>query len=366
MQDRPRNKFSKRAARRWCGWLAAGAIWTGGGFLAAAGAEPVAVPLAELDARFCPVDLPVCMEYDVGYRFLNIELRRIGKIVVTTTIGTWRHRSKGVEVPALFLDVRADSPDSGKKGRRSRVSLHDRMVAVLTVPDLEALLFANYADEYLHPLIGRARENLSSALYSTESGRLEYEGRDLKSGVLSTNLAHPEELLELSRKIRPVMDFLIRQCAPEALDAPAAAGPADPDRIVVNIDGQVVALRLVTRRERSPAALGRRKFDALHVSTATERGSKVKPRNFHAWCLPFETLAEKQGDSALLAAARAAPVRSVVPLVLNYELGLGNVRATMTAIHLGGTGGTNAVSRPPECPAATDAKTNDECGQSAP
>ncbi|MCX6998661.1 MAG: hypothetical protein NTV49_16665 [Kiritimatiellaeota bacterium] len=312
------------------GLVVAGVVWAGGWILlAAASADPAVVPLSELDARFRPVDTPISMEYDVGYRFLRIELKRIGKIVATTTIGTWRHRLTGVEVPALFLDVRADSPDSGKKGERSRVSIHDRMVAVLTVPELEVLLFAKYSDEYLHPLIGRARETLSSAMYNTEAGRLEYEGRDLKSGVVSTNLVNAEALLELSRRIRPVMNFLIRQCAAKF----KASVPEEPERIVVNMDGRVVALRLVTELERSPVCLGRRKFDALHVSTATERGSKVKPRDFHAWCLPFETLAEQQGDSALLTAARAAPIRSVVPLVLDYELGLGHVRATMTAIH---------------------------------
>ena len=349
-------KKPARISPAWRWLLLAGGLWAGGGLLTVARAEPAAVPLAEVDARFRATDPAVCMEYDVGYRFLHIELRRIGKIVATTTIGKWQHRVKGVEVPALFLDMRADSPDNGVKGQRNRVSIHDRMVAVLTIPDLEVLLFSKYSDEYLHPLIGRVRETLSCSMYNTESGRLDYEDHDLKSGMVSTNLANPEALLELSRRIRPVMNFLINQCAKKSPEA----GLADPERIVVNMDGRVVALRLVTHLERSFACLGRRKFEALHVSTATERGSSIKPRNFHAWCLPFESLAEQQGDPGLVTAAREAPVPSVVPLVLNYELGLGNVRATMTAIHLGRAGCTNSVSLPPEGPPATEAGKDDE------
>ena len=124
------------------------------------------VPLAQLDKRFTPVETPVFMEYDVGYRFLNIEMRRVGKIVATTTIGRWKHSVTGNEVPALFLDMRVNSPDSGKAGERGRVSIHDRIVAVMTVPDMQALVFAKYTDEYLNPLIGRCKESHSWSLYS--------------------------------------------------------------------------------------------------------------------------------------------------------------------------------------------------------
>jgi|GEM_PF-1463883 len=353
MQERC-NIQTRQAARPWRRWLAAGAVWAGGWLSAAAGTEPAAgaepavVPLSEFDARFRPVDQPVVMEYDLGYRFLHIELRRIGKIVATTTIGKWQHRVKGVEVPALLLDVRADSPDSGKKGERPRVSIHNRILAVVTVPELEVLLFANYSDEYLNPLIGRARENLSYAVYSTEAGRVDYACHHLQSGVVTTNLANPELLMELSRRVRPVLNFLVRQC--EKKDG--EAGPDEPERVMVNLDGRVEALRLLTHQERSPACLGRRKFDALHMSTATERGSKARPRNFHAWCMPVETLAGQLNDAALLTVARTAPVRTVVPLMLIYELGVGSVRATMTGIHVGREGAASGVARPVENPAA--------------
>ena len=58
--------------------------------------------------------------------------------------------------------------------------------------------------------------------------------------------------------------------------------------------------------------------------------------------MSFETLAMTLHDEALIQSARHAPVETVVPLALDYELALGSVRTTMTAIHLG----KNADSTP--------------------
>jgi hypothetical protein len=289
------------------------------------------VPLAELDKRFTPVEAPVFMEYDVGYRFLNIELRRVGKIVASTTIGRWKHRVTGVEVPALFLDMKVNSPDSGKAGERGRVSIHDRIVAVMTVPDMQALVFAKYTDEFLNPFIGRSTEALSWSMYDTQSGHLEYENHDLKKNEVKTDIVNPEALMELSRKIRPVMEFLVAQYQSPSPDA----ATSDKGRIVVNMDGKVVALRIKTTREKSPSCLARNRLDSMLIKTVAERGSSIKPRDFQAWSMTFKQLAALLHDDSLTQQAIHAPVETVVPLAVNYELGLGSIRATMTSIHVG-------------------------------
>jgi hypothetical protein len=289
------------------------------------------VPLSELDRRFTPGEPAVFMEYDVGYRFLNIELKRVGKIVASTTIGRWKHRVTGVEVPALFLDMRVNSPDSGKAGERSRVSIHDRIVAVMTVPDMQALVFAKHTDEYLNPFIGRCSEALSWSLYDTQSGRLDYENHDLKKNEVKTDLANPEALLELSRKIRPVMEFLVSQYRSPTPDAASS----EKGRIVVNMDGKVVAMRIRTERDKSPSCLARSRMDSMLIRTVAERGSSVKPRDFLAWSMTFKQLASTLNDDSLVQSALKAPVETVVPLAVNYELGLGSIRATMTAIRVG-------------------------------
>ena len=292
-------------------------------------------PLATLDERFTALETPVCMEYEVGYRLMNIELRRIGNIVATTTIGRWRHRITGQDVPALFLDMKVDSPDSGKPGDRGRISIHDRIVAVLTVPDLQALVFAKYTDEYLNPIIGHTVTALSWSMYDTQSGQLEYESCELKTGVVSTNLVNREELLKLSRRIRPVMEFLVGQYKAPSQDQAVL----DKGRIVANMDGNVVALRILTKREKSPSCLERPRMESMCIKTVAERGSSVRPRDFRAWSMTFVKMAEMLKDAELAKAAKTAPVETIVPMAVDYELGLGSVRCTMTSIHVGKTPG---------------------------
>ena len=288
--------------------------------------------LADLDARFTPGGPPVCMEYDVGYRLLRLEFARVGKIVATTTIGTWRHRVSGESIPALFLDMKVNSPDSGKAGARNRVSIHDRIIAVMTLPEMKALVFAKVTDEYLHPLIGRKKEAMIVSVYDAQAGHMEYSTCNFQTGMSSTNLANPEALYDLSQRIRPVMDFLVSQHREGAKDA----ADINKGRIVANLDGKVVALRILTEPGRSPACFERQRFESTCIVPVAEPGSSVKPREFHAWSLDFKKLAALRNDAALIKAARDAPIESIVPLVMDYELGLGSVRTTMTAIYMRG------------------------------
>jgi len=208
-------------------------------------------------------------------------------------------------------------------------------------------VFSKYTDEVLNPLIGRSKESLQWSLYDTQSGRLEYENHDLKQGEMKTFLMNPEALMELSRKIRPIMEFLVKQTlSPDSKGENPGQG-----RIVVNMDGKVVALRIVTERKKSPTCLARRRFDSMGIETVAERGSSIKPRDFHAWSMTFKQLAKTLQDGSLIESADHAPVETVVPLAVDYELGLGNIRATMTSIHLGAdskAAGSSAVAESPK------------------
>ena len=317
------------------GWGAALIV----GAAAAVGAQEPARALADIEARFTPREPPVAMEYNVGYRFLALELARVGRIHMTTTVGDWRHAVTEQPVRSLFLDVRVDSPDSGRPGERRRVSLHDRMIAVLSVPDMQALLFAKYTDEYLNPLLGRSRVVLMDSRYDAQSGRLAFEQKDLLKGTVTTNLANPEALLELSRRIGPLMEFLVAQHAAPSEESALS----DRARIGVNMDGKVVALRFKTYPEKSPVCLDSERLPSLCVTTVPERDSQVKPRDFHAWSLPFGELVATRNDPGLVEAKRRAPVESLVPLVIDYELGLGSVRCTLTDIRSGAEASTNAL-----------------------
>ena len=303
------------------------------GMVSGGWAAPGADPLEDIRARFRGNEAPIVMEYQLGYRFLNIELSRLGHIRLTTTGGMWRHRITGEEVPAVFIDVRVDSADRNTERKKNRVSIHDDMISVLTMPDLHALLFAKLTDEYLNPLLGRSSRAQSVSTYDTQSGSMEFMRRDLSgTGRVDTALSHPEDLLELSRQIRPIMDYLIGQCRTNQ-----AGTVKGRDRISVNLDGEVVALKLVTHREKSPGCLDRARLDALRVETVPVGKRQSRARDFFAWAIPFDELAEVLNDDGLRASACEAMVESVVPLVVDYELALGRIRASLVSVALDGT-----------------------------
>ncbi len=284
--------------------------------------------LADTRARFRGTDIPIVMEYQLGYRFLNVELTRLGSIKLTTTGGLWRHRVSGQEVPVVFIDVHVDSFDRNADRDKNRISIHDEMVGVLTLPDLHALLFSKLTDEYLNPLFSRRTISRAFSVYDTQSGAMEYVHRDLnEGGGVSTNLTRPEDLLELSRQIRPIMDYLISQCR---TNQPGVM--KGRDRISVNLDGQVATLQLVAQKERSPACLDRKRMDSLRIETVPVGKRQNKARAFLSWAVPFDVLAEVLDDNGLRDAACAAMVESVVPLVVDYELAVGRIRASLLSV----------------------------------
>jgi hypothetical protein len=307
--------------KRMCGWWLA--VLCVAGSLGAAEDR-----LADIRARFRGTDTPIVIEYDLGYRFLKIELSKLGKIHLTTTIGQWKHRVSGEEVPAVWVDVRVDSDDQGKPRERLRVCLHDEIVAVLTLPQLEALLFAKVTDESLRPLFGRRHVAQAVSCYDAQAGQMEYRQQDFIKDTVSTNLSHPEALLELTRQVGPIMEFLVSQYR---VKTPGVSTNAPGVCISANLDGQVVSLRLDTRKERSPGCFGRRRLESLHIRTLPMTGGQARARDFHAWAVTFDALADYLGDDVLKREARES-LAAVTPLVVDYELGLGRIRASIVSV----------------------------------
>jgi hypothetical protein len=285
-------------------------------------------PMAEIRERFRSQDRPVLMEYRLGYRFLNMELSQLGKIHMSTTTGLWRHRITGKEIPVVAIDVRVDSMDAGKEGERNRISIHDQMVSILTLPDLEALLFAKVTDENLNPLFGRRSVTQAISVYDTQSGHVECTRYGFDGQSARVPLSRPDDLLELSRQIRPIMNFLVGQYRGKKADI------ADKDRISVNLDGQVVNLKLVTHKERSPVCLNRERLDSLCIETVPLGKKQARARDFFAWAVPFDQLADLLDNDLLRGAAQKALVESVTPLVVDYDLAIGRIRASLVSATL--------------------------------
>ena len=288
--------------------------------------------LCYLESRFHATEAPIVFEYEVAYRFLNMEISRLGTLALCTTVGTWAGEPAATSnTPVVFMDVRFDSRDGRQAGSRSRISIHDRIVAVITVPGMDALLFAKDTDEYLNPLLGRTRVLRSVSCYDVESGMLDFWHYDLPTDSVSTNLSDPQAIIDLSRKLRPILEFLMEQShgagketlSPESLN------------ISVNASGHVVPLRLKTVRERSPGCLGRVRLDALRVEAVPARRTDERIYRFRSWAVPFVDLADYLNDEPLKAVSRSAFVKAVVPVSAEYELALGAIRMTLVSARQG-------------------------------
>lgn len=313
---------------------------------AASGVESV----SEMEKRFHPDAMPIRMTYDITYRFLGMEFGFLGRMEVMTSIGTWKQRVSGDEIPAVFVDVRVLSK-ACLKGEGGRSRINDRMVAVLEIPSMNALVFAKETDERLNPVLGRSSVSRAVSCYDTQSGALDYSRLNLITGNVSTNLSAPEAIFKLSRKIGGIMTFLAaRYVRDESVKVPADAG-----RVAVNLDGQVVNVALLTNPAKSPACLDHRRFPSLHVQTAMDRGAPVRAREFQAWGMLFSDLAAAIGDDGLKQAARTAPINAVVPLVMDYELSLGSVRVVMNDSVVGSEE-SPALASVPEGPVPMDKK----------
>ena len=288
--------------------------------------------LATVRNRFQARETPIRMEYDVAYRFLSFDVSRLGRIALTTTIGTYRHRVTQQDMPAVLVDMRMDTPDRSKPPARDRISIHERVTAVLTLPNLEALVFGKEADDHLNPLIGRKVVVHSVSCYDTESGGLEFSKRDLIDGTVSTNVSNPQALLELSRNILPLTQFLLNRYRGQETGG-------EDGRLSVNADGEIVPLVMQTRLEKSPEFMDDQRTSSLHVQTKAEKPTRARVSAFEGWAVPMDELADRYGDDAVRQVAQSAPVKSVVPLAVEYELRLGSIRATLTNVCTAAPGG---------------------------
>lgn len=287
--------------------------------------------LCYLERHFQPTEAPVVLEYTVGYRFMNVEFARLGSLMLRSTLGQWTWNGETNAVPSVFVDLRFDSKDGTEPGQRGRVSIHDRIVAVVSVPDMNALLFAKDTDEYLNPLIGRTKVLRSVSCYDVQSGTLDFWHYDLRSGTVATNISDPQAIVELSRTVRPILDFLVAQSHG---DGGEALSPENL-RISVNASGHVVPLRLRTVKDRSPPCLGRERLSALRVDAVSMQKTDQRIYRFRSWAVPFPELADYLHDDALRGVARDAFVQTVVPVTAEYELALGAIRMTLQSARPG-------------------------------
>ncbi len=322
------------------GWGTRVGICVGAALLAIglprAGAEEAV--FGELTARFEASKPTVQMQYRVGYRFLHLEMKYIAEATVLATEGVWRPARGGDTLPACLVDFRLNTRDAAGLPDESRgsVSIHNRIVSVLTIPDLTALVYAKRTDQRIHILRQRSRMD-SVELFDLEDGTLHYTGHDYQTGSQTNDLAGRSEL---TRQGREVCRFVQRIAAAYGRES-QPAGQVSGDPVYIYTEGSLVpfALRFKDRRE-NVTVVGR-SIPSLHLLAQPKptRADRGKGRDFEMWTASFAAVSEQVQEPRLLALSRESVSFSMVPLITDLELPLGAIRGTLTDIRIVEPGG---------------------------
>lgn len=285
----------------------------------------------DLRAAFVP-DMPtVTMSYDVTYRFLGVRLMRIARADIRTTEGHWINRQTGRHTPACFAEMTLRTFNQDEEPESCRLYVNDRIVSVLTMPELDTIAYAKWTDEHINPIFGKAQRFRHAHMYDLESGALSFRSEDFLTGEVSTNLDGAADLMSQGKNVSSILKLMseIYYGRQDMLNA-------DSDfRLHVNIEGTAVPFAVHTFNEEAPLRFRERDWPSLCVEVEPAREAPdIKSNGFAMWATSFRDLAARMGSDELSAVADASPAWSMVPLVADYGLSLGTLRCAMTSIGL--------------------------------
>ncbi|MCF7837820.1 MAG: hypothetical protein K9N49_04250 [Candidatus Marinimicrobia bacterium] len=320
------------------GLLLSGMAWGAVGAADPAGGDVVAPALPSPDklietlrARFTPAKPTVRLEYEVSYRLLGLELISLAEAVIEATEGLWAGPD-GQLRPVCYIEFdvasRRDQPDAARRGR---FEIRNRMVSVVTMPDLETLVYFKSADEYLKPPFMSPRIYRNAHRYDLQHDPLEFWSADYTTGKVETELAGALDLASQGREVANVlrlMTSIYEGAAPHLT-------PRCDFRLQVSIDRQATPFAATTVRETAPNSLLGERWLALRVDLEPAREARrIQRRRFTLWATPLAKLAERIDDPLLDEIVADAPTWSMAPLTGIYGLSLGYLHCSLAKVSL--------------------------------
>jgi hypothetical protein len=280
--------------------------------------------VARILARFTPEKPTMELSYNIAYRFLCLHLKTLGTGSIDGTEGSWL-RPSGERVHAVMLTIAMDSLDDRESADRGRVSLHDRVTIVMTMPQLETLMYLKDTDRYLNPLFRKKSVARYQQLYNLEGTNITYYHKDLLTGEVSTKLEGETDL----RKQAQEVPMLLRLMS-DVYYGRHAQVRSDPDvRLYVNIRGVVTPFSVVTDYETVDESRCVGKIKALRARTGTAPEAKVKVRGVVMWSASLRDTAARTDDLDLQRLSKEVPDWNMIPLLADYNLALGSTRFTL-------------------------------------
>ncbi len=281
---------------------------------------------AGVHRRFQPEKPAVRMDYSVAYRLLGLELKQLADAQVTAVEGRWPGPD-GAARPACLVEFVLSTGAEGAEAQRGMVQIYNRITAVLTMPDLNAVLFVKRSKQRISLLCRRKfLDNLE--IYNVETGALDYACHDYLFNTVSTNLVGAADLARQGREVSRFLKILHANYHND--QSLAAFDPETP--VYIYTEGDLVPFRLNFSRERDAVPALGAEIPAMYFAARPHRDARGRGRNFDMWAASFLDVSLKSEQSDLISLARSSLPWSMVPLRTDLGLPLGAIRCFLTGI----------------------------------
>jgi hypothetical protein len=321
----PRTRKKRWAAAALAGFLAAGA-WGG------AGAGISEDNLASLTEHFEPRKPTVILHYEMAFRLLFLELMQVAEARIEATEGLWTNTRTGEKTPACFIHLHLFSPHYDDPDREERVQINNRVLSVVTMPEMDTLVYSKRTEERINPFFKKPTEYRNVHIYDLQDGEMSFYTRNFLTGEVSTNLDAAADFAGQGKEVATVLEMM----SDIYYGRRRMISPDSDFRIHVNIEGTAIPYAADTEIDETPAEIlgERRKALRVVIEPAREAPRGVKKKKFMLWTAPLCDLAEIADHDVLRELACAAPRWGMAPLVANFGLSLGYIRGTLTAIEV--------------------------------
>ncbi|NKB22851.1 MAG: hypothetical protein GKR87_00320 [Kiritimatiellae bacterium] len=276
-----------------------------------------------------PTKPMVHLSYEATYRLFFLELKKVATAEIKATEGRWHNRVTGLRVPVCLIEFKIDSLDHPDSGKQRRFSFHNSVVSVMTLPDLETVLYIKRDDEHIRPWFKKAEKVKRLEIFDMESGQMDYYREDLLSGDVQTQLVGGENILKQNKKMVSLADILSKIYRGEKTYADLHA--LTP--IQIDVGQTSVMYDVVTKKEKSPMRVMGEKRSSLRMHFRPSKGTETKGCEFTLWACSFIDLVKRIDNETLKSIADEALEFTMTPLVLDAHLSLGVIRCRLNTVY---------------------------------
>jgi hypothetical protein len=278
---------------------------------------------------FIPQKPTVHMEYLITYKVWFLTLASIAKATVDSTEGIWIDENTSKTNKACIVKLNYYTFDQDKEEDRNRISLNDQILTVLTMPELNTILYIKDTDQYMNPLFKTPTISKSFEAYEMlENGTLDYFSKDFVTGNVSTNMDGAAELIAQGKGISSNIKLIS-----EMYYGKRDFINHDSDyRVQFNVDGIVKPFSIKSTKEKAPVKLLGKHPDSIKIRAQLAKEASGKGGAMNLWSAPFKDIVTLLEDEKLIAASKKLAEWSIAPLVMDYDLRLGFIRCTINNI----------------------------------